>query len=169
MNAFEALAGHRGLGGCWTCCGSREMAVGDVVRQMRMSPPAVSKHLRVLREAYQKSVRVDGQRRCYRVRHRRCRRSSAGWRLTASTGMSGWTRSNGDWTRWMSRWPSEGGRSHDGRTRDADEGRGSVTSFDRARSSSHTGEGLARADGEETNWRTGFPAVIEGAREAGAR
>src|SRR5262245_39294462 len=48
----------------------RELPVGDLVRRMRMSQPAVSKHLRVLREAGLVSVRVDGQRRCYSGRHR---------------------------------------------------------------------------------------------------
>lgn len=69
MNAFEALAEpHRRR--MLDLLREREMAVGDVVRRMRMSQPAVSKHLRVLREAGLVSVRVDGQKRCYRVRHR---------------------------------------------------------------------------------------------------
>lgn len=45
-----------------------ERPVGDLVRLLQMSQPAVSKHLRVLREAGLVSVRVDAQRRCYRLR-----------------------------------------------------------------------------------------------------
>ena len=45
-----------------------ERPVGDLVRLLAVSPPAVSKHLRVLREAGLVEVRVDAQRRLYRVR-----------------------------------------------------------------------------------------------------
>ena len=45
-----------------------ERPVGDLVRLLQMSQPAVSKHLRVLREAGLVSVRADAQRRCYRLR-----------------------------------------------------------------------------------------------------
>lgn len=45
-----------------------EMAVSDVVNELSISQPAVSKHLRVLRDAGLVQVRVDGQRRLYRVR-----------------------------------------------------------------------------------------------------
>src|SRR3954452_20657952 len=45
-----------------------EQPVGDVVRALGLSQPAVSKHLRVLREAGLVDVRVDAQRRLYRVR-----------------------------------------------------------------------------------------------------
>ncbi len=44
------------------------MAVGDVVNELSISQPAVSKHLKVLRDAGLVVVRVDGQRRLYRVR-----------------------------------------------------------------------------------------------------
>ena len=46
----------------------RERAVGDLVDQLAVSQPAVSKHLRVLREAGFVDVRSDAQRRLYRVR-----------------------------------------------------------------------------------------------------
>lgn len=46
----------------------RERAVGDLVDQLPVSQPAVSKHLRVLRDAGFVDVRVDAQRRLYRVR-----------------------------------------------------------------------------------------------------
>ena len=45
-----------------------ERPVGDLVRKLDISQPAVSKHLRVLREAGLVEMRVDAQRRLYRVR-----------------------------------------------------------------------------------------------------
>jgi DNA-binding transcriptional ArsR family regulator len=47
---------------------ARERPVGDLVRELSVSQPAVSKHLRVLRDAGLVDVRTDGQRRVYRVR-----------------------------------------------------------------------------------------------------
>ncbi len=44
-----------------------ERPVGDLVDTLGMSQPAVSKHLRVLREARLVGVRVDAQRRVYRI------------------------------------------------------------------------------------------------------
>jgi DNA-binding transcriptional ArsR family regulator len=45
-----------------------ERAVGELVDELQISQPAVSKHLRILREAGMVEVRVDGQRRLYRIR-----------------------------------------------------------------------------------------------------
>jgi DNA-binding transcriptional ArsR family regulator len=45
-----------------------EQSVGDIERQLRMSQPAVSKHLRVLREAGVVESTVDAQRRLYRLK-----------------------------------------------------------------------------------------------------
>src|ERR671915_215261 len=45
-----------------------ERPVGELVHQLGVSQPAVSKHLRVLREAGLVEVRADAQRRLYRVR-----------------------------------------------------------------------------------------------------
>lgn len=45
-----------------------ERPVGDLVEHLGMSQPAVSKHLRVLREAGFVDVRPDAQRRLYRLR-----------------------------------------------------------------------------------------------------
>jgi DNA-binding transcriptional ArsR family regulator len=45
-----------------------ERPVGELVAALSVSQPAVSKHLRVLREAGLVDVRVDAQRRIYRVR-----------------------------------------------------------------------------------------------------
>src|SRR4051794_7018243 len=46
----------------------RERPVGELVGALRVSQPAVSKHLRVLRDAGIVEARVDAQRRLYRVR-----------------------------------------------------------------------------------------------------
>jgi DNA-binding transcriptional ArsR family regulator len=45
-----------------------ERPVGDLVAALGLSQPAVSKHLRLLREAGLVAVRADGQRRLYRTR-----------------------------------------------------------------------------------------------------
>ncbi len=44
-----------------------EQSVGEIERQLQMSQPAVSKHLRVLREAGFVESTVDAQRRLYRL------------------------------------------------------------------------------------------------------
>jgi DNA-binding transcriptional ArsR family regulator len=46
----------------------RERAVGELVVELGVSQPAVSRHLRVLREAGLVAVRAQAQRRVYRVR-----------------------------------------------------------------------------------------------------
>jgi DNA-binding transcriptional ArsR family regulator len=45
-----------------------ERPVGDLVELLETSQPLVSKHLRVLREAGLVDVRIDAQRRIYRLR-----------------------------------------------------------------------------------------------------
>ena len=47
-----------------------ERSVGELVERLQMSQPAVSKQLRVLREAGLASVRADAQRRIYRLEPR---------------------------------------------------------------------------------------------------
>ena len=47
---------------------SAEQSVGEIERQLRMTQPAVSKHLRVLRDAGFVDCTVDAQRRLYRLR-----------------------------------------------------------------------------------------------------
>jgi DNA-binding transcriptional ArsR family regulator len=44
-----------------------ELAVGDLVAALGISQPGVSKHLRILREAGLVEVRIDSQRRLYRL------------------------------------------------------------------------------------------------------
>jgi DNA-binding transcriptional ArsR family regulator len=46
---------------------SSQRSVGDIERQLRMPQPAVSKHLRVLRDAGFVESTVDAQRRLYRL------------------------------------------------------------------------------------------------------
>jgi len=47
---------------------SAEQSVGDIERQLSMSQPTVSKHLRVLRDAGVVEATVDAQRRVYRLK-----------------------------------------------------------------------------------------------------
>src|SRR5690348_7666972 len=47
---------------------SSERSVGEIERQLRMPQPAVSKHLRVLRDAGFVESTVDAQRRLYRLK-----------------------------------------------------------------------------------------------------
>lgn len=47
---------------------SSERSVGELERELSLSQPSVSKHLRVLREAGFVESRVEAQRRLYRLR-----------------------------------------------------------------------------------------------------
>ncbi len=47
---------------------SAEQSVGEIERQLRMTQPTVSKHLRVLRDAGIVESTVDAQRRLYRLK-----------------------------------------------------------------------------------------------------
>src|SRR5271157_2290209 len=47
---------------------SSERSVGEIERQLRMTQPTVSKHLRVLRDAGFVESTVDAQRRVYRLK-----------------------------------------------------------------------------------------------------
>ena len=47
---------------------SSEQSVGEIERQLEMSQPTVSKHLRVLRDAGFVEATVDAQRRLYRLK-----------------------------------------------------------------------------------------------------
>jgi DNA-binding transcriptional ArsR family regulator len=47
---------------------SSEQSVGEIERQLRMTQPTVSKHLRVLREAGFVEATVDAQRRLYKLK-----------------------------------------------------------------------------------------------------
>ena len=67
MSVFEVLAepNRRRILDLLTGC---ERPVGELVAQLELSQPAVSKHLRVLRDAGLVAVRGEAQRRLYRVR-----------------------------------------------------------------------------------------------------
>lgn len=47
---------------------SSERSVGEIERELQMSQPSVSKHLRVLRDAGFVEARIDAQKRLYRLR-----------------------------------------------------------------------------------------------------
>ena len=66
-SAFEIIAepNRRAI---LTLLVSSEKSVGDIERQLGMSQPTVSKHLRVLREAGFVEATIDAQRRLYRLR-----------------------------------------------------------------------------------------------------
>ena len=66
-SAFEIIAepNRRAILGLLV---SKQRSVGEIERQLRMSQPAVSKHLRVLREAGFVESTVDAQRRFYRLK-----------------------------------------------------------------------------------------------------
>jgi DNA-binding transcriptional ArsR family regulator len=67
MSAFEVLAEpHRRR--ILELLRATERPVGELVQELALSQPAVSKHLRILREAGLVEVRGDAQRRLYSVR-----------------------------------------------------------------------------------------------------
>ena len=66
-SAFEVIAepNRRAI---LSLLASSEQSVGDIERQLRMSQPTVSKHLRVLRDAGFVEATVDAQRRLYHLK-----------------------------------------------------------------------------------------------------
>lgn len=66
-NAFEILA-EPNRRRVLDLLRERERTVGELVDALGMSQPAVSKHLRVLRDAGLVEARVDAQRRIYTLR-----------------------------------------------------------------------------------------------------
>ena len=67
MESFEIIAepNRRALLGLLV---TSQQSVGEIERQLGMSQPTVSKHLRVLREAGFVESTVDAQRRLYRLK-----------------------------------------------------------------------------------------------------
>jgi DNA-binding transcriptional ArsR family regulator len=67
MESFEIIAepNRRAI---LSLLASSERSVGEIERQLGMTQPAVSKHLRVLRDAGFVEAQVDAQRRLYRLR-----------------------------------------------------------------------------------------------------
>jgi DNA-binding transcriptional ArsR family regulator len=71
-SAFEIIAepNRRAILGLLV---SSQQSVGEIERQLRMSQPTVSKHLRVLRDTGFVESTVDAQRRLYRLKPERFR------------------------------------------------------------------------------------------------
>jgi DNA-binding transcriptional ArsR family regulator len=67
VDAFAALAEPRRREILRLVTG-RELAAGEIARRFEVSRPAISQHLRVLKEAGLVSDRRDGTRRFYRAR-----------------------------------------------------------------------------------------------------
>jgi DNA-binding transcriptional ArsR family regulator len=67
LAALEALAEPRRLA-ILDLLRDGERPVGELVDRLGVSQPAVSKHLRVLKDAGLVEARVDAQRRLYRIR-----------------------------------------------------------------------------------------------------
>lgn len=67
ISAFEIIAepNRRAI---LSLLASSEQSVGEIEQRLRMSQPAVSKHLKVLRDAGFVEATVDAQRRIYRLR-----------------------------------------------------------------------------------------------------
>ncbi len=67
METFEIIAepNRRAI---LSLLASSHQSVGEIERQLRMSQPTVSKHLRVLRDAGFVESTVDAQRRLYRLK-----------------------------------------------------------------------------------------------------
>ena len=66
-DAFNAVAEPRRRQ-ILDCLAGGERPVGELVAELGLAQPQVSKHLRVLREAGLVEVRTDAQRRVYRLR-----------------------------------------------------------------------------------------------------
>jgi DNA-binding transcriptional ArsR family regulator len=64
MRAFTALADPKRRR-IVELLATGEMAAGEINKHFRVSGPAISQHLKVLREAHLVRVRVDAQRRVY--------------------------------------------------------------------------------------------------------
>jgi DNA-binding transcriptional ArsR family regulator len=67
LTALQVLAAPRRLQ-ILDLLRERERPVGELVARLGVSQPAVSKHLRVLKDAGLVEARADAQRRLYRIR-----------------------------------------------------------------------------------------------------
>jgi len=90
-----------------------ELAAGDLARRFPVSRPAISRHLRVLREAGLVSARADGKRRLYALDPRPLRELDEWLAPYRDLWASGWTP-------WTPRSPAAGGRE---RAENSDDGR----------------------------------------------
>src|SRR5207247_6787676 len=83
---------------------SSERSAGEIERELRLSQPSVSKHLRALREAGFVESRIEAQRRLYRLRPEPLMELDA-WlvgrtRPRCSSSAGGDRTSAGNWSRW---------------------------------------------------------------------
>ncbi len=67
MNSFAALGDPTRLRIVEMLAASGQLPVGEINKRFRISPPAVSQHLKVLREAKLVTAEVRGQQRLYSV------------------------------------------------------------------------------------------------------
>jgi DNA-binding transcriptional ArsR family regulator len=75
-HALRAIA-HPGRRQMLQLVWETERTSTDLARRCRLSPPAASQHLKVLREAGLVSVRAEGNRRYYKVRAERVAKVAA--------------------------------------------------------------------------------------------
>ena len=80
---------------------SSQKSVGEIERQLRMSQPTVSKHLRVLREAGFIESTVDAQRRLYRLKPEPLHEVDAWLAPFRGSGPLTWMLSNATSTAWI--------------------------------------------------------------------
>jgi DNA-binding transcriptional ArsR family regulator len=67
MNAFSALGDPTRLRIVEMLAASGQLAVGDINKHFKVSAPAISQHLKVLKEAKLVHAKVSGQQRLYSV------------------------------------------------------------------------------------------------------
>jgi DNA-binding transcriptional ArsR family regulator len=68
MDSVFAILAEPNRRAILTLLASSQQSVGEIERQLRMSQPTVSKHLRVLRDTGFVESTVDAQRRLYRLK-----------------------------------------------------------------------------------------------------
>ncbi|WP_054003679.1 ArsR/SmtB family transcription factor [Shimia sp. SK013] len=78
--AFAALSDQTRLAMVERLMGEGELAAGDLVSDAKISGPAISRHLKVLRTAGLIQQRADGTKRFYSVRPE-AMRAIAGWTM----------------------------------------------------------------------------------------
>ena len=81
---------------------SSERSVGEIERELRLSQPSVSKHLRVLREAGFVESRIEAQRRLYRLSRSRSWSSTHGSFPSGASAQSTSMPWSNTWKRWRS-------------------------------------------------------------------
>lgn len=81
ISRFAALSDQTRLSMVEQLMQRGELPAGDLVAHVGMSAPAVSRHLKVLREAGMILQRVEGTRRFYRVEPEAIR-AIAGWTIS---------------------------------------------------------------------------------------